>query len=170
MSTQTREDQARLLDNHSLFNVAIALTDFGTPEYYAAARALREIAFRYARDLPAGTSLILTNVISSGGVSGFAEEHWQAVRDLARDRGVPLASVTLVCDPVEHAERIAAPERRLNKKMRDVEEIARVAASRALFDEGADYRTSFDTTAISAGVCAERIAAWLWEQAGGATP
>lgn len=161
--------RARLLDNHSLFNVAIALTDFGTFEPYAAARAVREIAFHYARGLPAGTRLILTNVIASGGANGFAEEHWQAVRDLARDRRAPLASITLFCDPVEHAERIVAPERRLNKKMRDAAQIAHVAASRSLFDQGADFRTSIDTTAISAEACAERIAAWLQQQEGGAS-
>lgn len=40
---------ARLLDNHSMFNIAIALTDYPSPAYYAAVHAVRDLAFDYAR-------------------------------------------------------------------------------------------------------------------------
>ena len=66
---------ARLLDNHSIFNVAIALTDYGTPAYYDAARAVRDIAFKQVLTLEPGISVILTNVIATGGPSDFAHEH-----------------------------------------------------------------------------------------------
>ena len=71
---------ARLLDNHSMFNVAIALTDYPSPAYYAAVSTVRDIAFDYARALPPGTPLILTGVNATGGPSGFAENHWRAIR------------------------------------------------------------------------------------------
>ena len=152
---------ARLLDNHSLLNIAIALTDYPGPGYYDAARALRDLAFRYALALPAGTPLILTSVIASGGPSGFAEEHWLAIRTLAKDRGVPLVSITLECQPEERARRVVEPGRRVSKKLRDPAVIDRMVAGRTLFDDGADYRLVVDTTRCDAKTSAATIAAWI---------
>ncbi|MFA6113039.1 MAG: AAA family ATPase [Sphingomonas sp.] len=152
---------ARLLDNHSLLNIAIALTDYPGPAYYEAARALRDIAFRYARALPPGTPLIVTSVNASGGPSGFAEEHWIAVRDLAQARGVPLLSITLECSPDERARRVVEPGRRVSRKLRDPAVIERMVIGRALFDDGADHRLVVDTTHCDAKTSAGTIAAWI---------
>ena len=152
---------ARLLDNHSLLNIAIALTDYPGPAYYEAAGALRDIAFRYARALPPGTPLILTSVNASGGPGGFAAEHWAAVRDLAQARGVPLISITLECSPDERARRVVEPVRRVSRKLRDPAVIERMVIGRALFDDGADYRLAVDTTHRDAKTSAGIIAAWI---------
>lgn len=101
--------EGRLLDSHTLFNVAITLTDYCSSEYYDAARS---IAFECVLRLPPNIPVILTNVIATGGPSGFAEEHWKAVRHLARDRGCSLYSATLDCAPDEQVRRMALPSRR----------------------------------------------------------
>lgn len=44
--------EGRLLDSHTLFNVAITLTDYCSSEYYDAARRLRHIAFECVLRLP----------------------------------------------------------------------------------------------------------------------
>ena len=152
---------ARLLDNHSMFNVAIALTDYPSPAYYAAVSAVRDIAFDYARALPPGTPLILTGVNATGGPSGFAEAHWRAIRNLAHDRGVPLLSVTLECEAGERARRVAEPGRRTSRKLRDPAVLERLTANRSLFDDGADYRLTVDTTSADAKACAARISSWI---------
>lgn len=152
---------ARLLDNHSLLNIAIALTDYPSPAYYETARALRDLAFGCALALPPGTPLILTSVNATGGSTGFAEEHWTAVRKLANDRRVPLISITLECRADERARRVAQPGRRVSKKIRDPALVDRMTAHRTLFDDGADYRHAVDTTIDDANSCARQIAAWI---------
>lgn len=152
---------ARLLDNHSMFNIAIALTDYPSPAYYAAVHAVRDLAFDYARALPPGASLILTTINATGGPSGFAEDHWRAVRNLAGDRGVPLLSITLECQAEERARRIAEPGRRVSKKLRDPAIVDRMTTGRRLFDDGADHRHIVDTTHSDAETNARAIAAWI---------
>lgn len=36
---------ARVLDNHTIYNVAFSLTEFKSPAFYEAVRSVREIAF-----------------------------------------------------------------------------------------------------------------------------
>ena len=43
---------AKLLDNHSVYNVAFALTEFKSPEFYDTVRAVRAIAFSRVLALP----------------------------------------------------------------------------------------------------------------------
>jgi hypothetical protein len=51
---------ARLLDNHTILNVASAVTKQGTPQFYETARAVRRIAFDRILELPAHTPVVLT--------------------------------------------------------------------------------------------------------------
>ena len=152
---------ARLLDNHSIFNVAIALTDYGTPAYYDAAWAVRDIAFKQVLALEPGISVILTNVIATGGPSDFAHEHWQAIRRLAAARATPLVSIMLNCDPAEQARRIVSIERRARQKTRDMQAIDNLRKTRRLFDDGADYRCTIDNSRTAPAQCADEIADWL---------
>ncbi|MBN9087803.1 MAG: hypothetical protein J0J01_12910 [Reyranella sp.] len=57
---------ARLLDNHSVFNVAFALTEFRSPAFYDTVRAVREIAYQRILELPAGVPVVLTNWFCKG--------------------------------------------------------------------------------------------------------
>ncbi|MDB5580858.1 MAG: hypothetical protein JWR80_6034 [Bradyrhizobium sp.] len=152
---------ARLLDNHSLLNIAIALTDHPSPAYYEAVRALTDVAFRYALALPPRTPLILTSVNATGGSSGYARQHWTAVRNLAAARDVPLVAITLECLPDERARRVAQPDRRVSKKLRDPALVERMMIGRGLFDDGADYQYTVDTTHDDAKTSASKIAAWI---------
>ena len=152
---------ARLLDNHTLFNVAIALTEYGSAAYYDAARSVRDIAFGLLLALPPETPVIFTNVIATGGPAGFAEEHWQAIRDLAARRKSLLFSVTLQCEMAEQQRRIISPQRRAHRKMRDPALVPILRDTRLLFDEGADHRIVIDNTRISSAKCADEIASWV---------
>jgi len=129
-----------LLDNHTILNVASAVTKPGTPEYYETARAVRRIAFDRILELPAHFPVVLTNVVARGGTSGFLEENWQAILELAERRNCDLYSATLLCSPKENARRIVSQERILEKKMRDPTALADVVRTRVLFDDGAKRR------------------------------
>jgi len=152
---------ARLVDNHSLFNVALALTEYGSPAYYDAARSVRDIAFSHVLALEPGVPVIFTNVIATGGPSGFAKDHWQAIRDLAAKRGVPLVSIMLTCDPAEQARRIVSIDRRSHQKLRDASVVETLRRTRRLFDDGADFRYAMNNTQKTPAGCADEIADWL---------
>lgn len=146
---------ARLLDNHTVFNVAFALTEFRSPEFYAAARTVRDAAFDCATSVPSPVPIIMTNALSK---SDWGEENWNAVRALARRSSRRLLAVVLSCEEAEQAKRIASPERRYLGKLTDPKEWS--LRGRELIVEGADYLLRLDTTFAPAEQSARQISDW----------
>src|SRR5262245_8146007 len=109
----------KLLDNHSVFNVAFALTEFKSPDFYDTVRAVREIAYRRILALPPAIPVILTNWYSQG--STWGEENWDRAIALARERKCALNVVTLSCLPEENARRVQSPGRAASRKPQDPE-------------------------------------------------
>lgn len=159
-----KELGGRLLDNHTILNVASALTEHGSQEYYDLARAVRSVAFDCIAQLPSTAPIVLTNVVARGGTSGFLEENWQAIIKLAKIRACDLYSVTLVCSSEENACRIVREDRALLKKKRDADFLVDLTRARTLFDDGATFRTSIDNTDLSPEECASRIYTWIHNQ------
>jgi cytidylate kinase len=77
--------KARVLDNHTVYNVAFALTEFRSPQFYDAVRAVRDAAFEQILRLPADETVILTNAYFDD--SDWAWENWRAIEQLAVKRG-----------------------------------------------------------------------------------
>ncbi|ARO27244.1 hypothetical protein CO659_05015 [Rhizobium sp. S9] len=157
----------RLLDNHTILNVGSALAESGTSEYYQLVRAVRSAAFAAVLKLPPALPVILTNVVARGGTSGFLEENWQAIADLAKSRGCPLFSVTLTCSAVENRHRIVNGERGALGKIQDPDVLDALAGERVLFDDGATFRTTIDNTHLSPAETARHIQQWI--SSGGVT-
>lgn len=108
----------RLLDNHSIYNVAFALTEFRSPAFYDAVRSVQKIADDLIFDLPAETPIILTEALTIG--SSWADECWRRVQRLAMTRG-PLLVVHVICDLDENKRRIRGEDRSHKRKPRDSE-------------------------------------------------
>jgi shikimate kinase len=151
----------KLLDNHTILNVGKALAEGGTPEYYHLVRAVRASAFAAILELPSTVPIILTNVVARGGASGFLEENWQALINLAQARDCPLFSVTLTCSAIENARRIIRDDRGLLRKKQDPELLTELARTRSLYDDGATFRTVIDNTELSPLETARRIQEWI---------
>lgn len=92
--------------------------------------------------------------------SGFLEENWGAIIDLAHARKTDLYSVTLTCSAVENARRIAAADRALLGKRQDPGLLEELAKTRALYDEGAKYRLIIDNSDLSPMETAAEIQRW----------
>lgn len=152
---------AKLLDNHTLLNVGKALARDGSPEFYRLVRAVRSIAFDAILELPPTIPIIFTNVVARGGTSGFLEENWNAIVDLAHRRKSRLLSVTLTCTAAENARRIIGTDRGFLSKRQDPELLNELANSRELFDDGADFRTTIDNSELSPAETASKIQGWI---------
>lgn len=151
----------RLLDNHTLLNFGKALADEGSPEYYALVRAVRSVAFEAILRLPPTLPVIFTNVVARGGTSGFLEENWQAIIDLAEARECNLFSVTLTCSATGNARRIVHEDRGLLSKEQDPDLLVELARTRTLFEYGATFRTIIDNSDLSPEETAFRIHNWV---------
>ena len=150
---------ARLLDNHSVYNVALALTEFKSSEYYETIRAVREIAYKRVLEVPPDIPVILTNAHSSK--TSWGNECWDAAIDLARSRGASLLIVVLECSLEENARRIQGLDREVKRKPRDPAMFRGNAEGRPLLDRGGDHLLRLDVTELEAEESASRIEEWV---------
>lgn len=104
---------ARLLDNHTLHDVALRLCDQYTREYWELYYQVRDVAYRRIRALPSHEVIVMTNALTLE--SDREREAWAAVKALALNRGVPLVAVTLQCSLEENVRRIESEGRRHRK-------------------------------------------------------
>ncbi len=153
-----RSLDARLLDNHTIYDPAFATTIFGSVAFRETVRAVRDIVFDRALKLPVGTPIVLT--IAPGRDRGWGEEWQDAIRQLADARGVSLAGVHLHCAPDEIARRITDPGRAMTRKLTDPAVLAD-GADRPVLLEHCDRRLDLDVTALSAAEAAAAISVWM---------
>ncbi len=149
---------ARLLDNHAIYDVAFAITEFRSPEFYATVRDVRNIAYDRILASPPTIRVILTGAYFED--SDWGCESWRALLELAERRKASLFAVQLVCDPTENRRRIAMPGRNEKDKLRDP---ARVDdwADRRMRRQGAKESLQLDVTELTADDAAHGIAQWL---------
>jgi predicted kinase len=149
----------KLLDNHTVFNVAFALTEFKSPAFYDTVRSVREIAYRRILELPPTVPVVLTNWYSQE--SAWGEENWERAIALARERDCALNVVILSCLPDENARRIQSPERAGKRKPQDAEMVEDNRNGRPLLERGGNRLLRLDVTRLSATDAAREIADWL---------
>lgn len=97
---------AKMLDNHTIYNPAFALTEFKSDAHLRLTRAVRDLCYEQVLALPAGTSVVMTNALMAD--SEWANENWDLIIDLAARRGAPLLNVALTCELDENRRRIRA--------------------------------------------------------------
>lgn len=150
---------ARLIDNHSVYNVGLSLTVFKSPEFYEAVRGVRAVAARCIADLPADTPLVMTNAHFAD--SDWGRENWDAFNGFARKRGLPLAVVVLDCSRAENMRRIVGESRIGKGALRDPDLIPAEGQGRPLLVDGGDRNLRLDVTDLSAMEAAVAIRDWL---------
>ncbi|WGH77679.1 AAA family ATPase [Jannaschia ovalis] len=149
----------RLLDNHSLYNVAFALTDIGSDLCQQTFEEIRAIAFARILDLPPATPVILTDSLFTD--SDRAQTAWDAVLGLARTRGGPYLIVVLDCAQSENERRLRSPERMGKRKPMDGTFLRPDRYDRDPIARGGDRVLRLDTTDLTAAEAADRIVEWI---------
>lgn len=150
---------AKLLDNHSVYNVAFALTAYKSEAYYKAIRDVRHIAYDLVADLPAEVPVILTNAHAQD--SAWGNECWDDAVALARRTARQHVVAILECDRDENARRIQSPDRDAKRKPRDPTMFRQAPEDRPLIDRDADALIRLDVTHLTAQQSADALIGWL---------
>lgn len=146
----------RLIDSHTIYNVAFSLTAFQSPEFYSLVRAVRDVAYERIAAMPPDIPVVMTNAL---GQSPWGEENWQTILDLAKRRNSPMLAVTLTCSPDENIRRMASPERAYLRKLTDPAKTRSGGTDR--MERDADALLRLDTTNQTAEETADRILRWI---------
>jgi len=150
----------RLLDNHTIFNVAFSLCEFRSPEFFDTVRAVRRIGFTVASKVPPSIPIILTSAYAN---TPFGQENWAAIRELANVRAVPLCNVVLDCSLDENLRRLQSPARAPLRKLTNPGPLVSSRQSGELLIDGGDHHLRFDVTELSPDEGASRIENWVRE-------
>jgi thymidylate kinase len=150
--------RARLLDNHAIYNIAFALTEFRSAQFYDTVRASRAAAYDQILRMADDETVILTDAYFDD--ADWPRESWQALEQLAEQRRWPFLTIALSCDPPEHRRRIVSEDRALRGKVRDPSLVDR-AATRTLFERVGPYSTRLDVTHRSAEEAAAMLVDWI---------
>ncbi len=149
----------RLLDIHSVYNVAFALTEPKSPEFFEAVERVELVAHDLIGRLPADQPVVLTTVLA--GRSDWGDAEWQRILDLAGQRP-PLVVVHLDCSIEENVRRITDGGREQQRKPRDTEMAVRNQSRRQpLYGLDAAHLLKLDTTDLSQAEAADVIAEWV---------
>jgi hypothetical protein len=151
----------RLLDNHTVFNVAFSLCEFRSPEFFDTVRSVRQIAFTMACKVPPDIPIILTSAYAN---TPFGRENWAAIREVANARAVPLCNVVLDCSLDQNLRRLQSPERTQLRKLTDPGPLLSSRQSGELLADGGDHLLRFDVSALTPEQGASRIESWLRER------
>lgn len=149
---------ARLLDNHTLHDVAARLSDRHTREYWELYYQVREIAYKRVRELPSHEVIVMTNALALE--SEREREAWAAVKALAQDRGAPLVSVTLQCSLDENVRRIASAGRH-HSKLKDPAPLIEWRSTLTLLTDASVRSLVIDNTNRSPEHVANEIAGFV---------
>lgn len=150
--------QARVLDNHAIYNIAFALTEFRSPQFYDAVRAVRVAAYDQILQLPDNETVILTDAYFEDSDWGW--ESWKAIEQLARLRRWTFLTISLACDAPQHRRRIVTEERAGRGKLQDPSYVDRVAARR-LIEKAGPLSSRLDITHRSAEDAASILVDWI---------
>lgn len=150
--------KAKLLDNHSIYNVALALTEFRSDAFYETVRAVRDVAYERLLTLPREMPVVLTNWFAQD--SRWAAENWNELSVLAQRRGAPLFHIVMSCSPEENKRRIQTPERLSARKPQDVALVDQNKGRRPL-DHGGNGAFPLDVTNLRPEDAAGEIVRWL---------
>lgn len=148
----------RLLDIHSVYNVAFSLTEFQSPEFRGAVEEVEAIAHKLILRLPDAVPVVLTTVIA--GDSDWAQAEWERIVGLGAARP-PFLVVHVHCALEENIRRIGSAERDEKRKPRDPEMARRnQQGGKALAGLEANHLLKLDTTSKTAVEAARDIASW----------
>lgn len=148
----------KLVDIHTIYNLAFALTEFKSPEFFATTDRVEDIAIELILALPAEVPVIWTTVLA--GDNDRATQAWDRLKMLGRARP-PLLMVHVHCDLEENIRRIQGESRRGGRKPLDPEYAHRNhGQAKPLIHLGADHLLRLDTTSLMVEESAATIAAW----------
>lgn len=149
----------RMLDIHTIYNVAFALTEFKSPEFVKAVEDVEAIAYSLIRKLPDRVPVVMTTVLA--GSSAWGDAEWARLLALGRDRP-PFCMVHLNCALDENIRRIQSDGRGAKRKPRDADMARRnQSEAKPLAGSDVEHFLSLDVTSLSPVEAATKIADWL---------
>lgn len=153
---------AKVLDNHSIYNVAFALLEFGSPEFKRVVEEVETVALSAMRHVRANLPIIVTNALFKD--SEWAMVRWQNVIERGRQLGRPVGAIILRCSEAANVMRVQQPERSYPGKLTDPEILVSKLRRRPLIDSGVSSCLRLDVSDMTPKEAASKIYEWIADE------
>ncbi len=151
--------KGRLLDIHTVYNVAFALTEFKSPEFRETVEKIETIAHDLIRKLPEEEPVVLTTVLA--GSSDWGDAEWDKIKGLGTARP-PFCVVHIHCALDENIRRIQSDGRGAKMKPQDPDMAVRnQTEAKPLAGADESNLLQLDTTTLTAAQSAQTILDWV---------
>lgn len=149
----------KLLDIHSVYNVAFALTEFKSQEFIDTVEKIEAIAHDLIHKLPSKQPVILTTVLARE--SDWGDDEWRRIVKLGMARP-PFCIVHVSCNLEENKRRIRSEERTLMLKLRDPETAIRnQSEGKKLYGQKEPNLLHIDTSDMEPIEAAKSVSNWI---------
>lgn len=145
---------ARLIDNHTVINPAVYVTDRQSPYYSDMQTLLRGVVYDFMAKVPGDISFVMTDALSPE----CGEQHViDEVKEIGRRRGIPVLFILLECDRQENIGRLKSAGRARHGKLTDEDLFCNLLDQYSLIAPAPGDGKTINNTHLSAEQCAFKI-------------
>ena len=132
-----------LIDNHVSIDVALAVSDRGSPDYFEMIDKVMDIILERINAAPT-ESYIFTNCLSAEHQED--RDRFEKISNFAEIRKISFVQVLLECDLEENKRRIATDDRKSKGKLLDPDELIPLREKYTIYDPPGKHSLKIDTT------------------------
>ncbi len=149
---------ARLIDNHLLIDLVIAIHERGSSDYLLMIKKLTDIVLAEIGKTT-NNIFIFTNALAAE----LSEDRNRLAYliQFAKNYEFPFVQVRLDCDLEENKKRIISESRKLKGKLVDTGELEQLFRNYSIYHPPADYQLTINTTNLTADEVSEQIKKYI---------
>lgn len=148
---------ARLIDNHLLIDLVVAICDRGSKEYLAMLKKIMNVVLEQTAENP-NQIFIFTNALAAE--SEGDKERFNQIKSFAQNRKIPFVQILITCDLEENKRRIVSENRQLKGKLMDADELEKLWKY-TIYHPSNELAFEINTTNLSPETSAGKIKDYL---------
>ena len=148
---------ARLIDNHLLIDLVLAICERGSVEYISILKEIMAVVLEQIAQTSDQT-FIFTNALAAE--SKGDRERFDQIHLFAENHKIPFVQILIKCNLEENKRRIVSENRKTKGKLMDVDELEKLQKY-TIYHPLTEFAFEIDTTNLSAAVAAEEIRNFL---------
>ncbi|NJM52923.1 MAG: AAA family ATPase [Blastocatellia bacterium] len=133
---------ARLIDNHLLIDLVLAVCERGSAEYISMLKKIMAVVLEQIAETPDQT-FIFTNALSAE--SKGDTERLDQIRLFAENHKIPFVQILLKCGLEENKRRIVSENRKLKGKLMNPDELEKLQQY-TIYHPSTEFAFEIDTT------------------------
>lgn len=149
---------ARLIDNHLLIDLVVAMCGRSGDEYFILIEKLMDVVLEHIAKKP-DEVFIFTNALSAKLEED--RERLDKIRSFADEKNIKFIQILLECELEENKRRMVSEDRKLKGKLIDTNKLDKIYENHAIYHPTSEFTLKIDTTSLSAESVSNTIKSYI---------